>query len=150
MAVTRMAGHLIRRLHQASTQVFATHMQQQGLDLTPVQFAALDAIRATPGADQAGIAARIAYDRATIGGVIDRLEKKGLVMRTVSARDKRAREVSLSGEGQLLMSRLYPVVEALQADILHGLSEAEKQQFLALASKALRGFDREPQTDRPG
>ena len=74
-----MAGHLIRRLHQISTQVFTKTLQEAGLDLTPVQFAAMDAIAASPGIDQAGVATRIAYDRATIGGVVDLPAQKGLV-----------------------------------------------------------------------
>ncbi len=146
MAVKQMAGHLIRRLHQTSTQVFAARMQQQGLDMTPVQFAALDAIRTTPGADQAGIAAQIAYDRATIGGVIDRLEKKGLVTRSVSDKDKRARVVTLSNEGKKLFTQLQPVIADLQNDILRGLNDVEKAQFLKLATKALDVFDGEKQS----
>ena len=91
-----MAGHLIRRLHQRSTQAFALRTQAAGFDLTSVQFAALDAIQAHPASDQASIAELIAYDRATIGGVIDRLEQKGWVHRVVSAKDRRARELSLT------------------------------------------------------
>ena len=48
-----MAGHLIRRLHQQATLVFVQRTQAAGFDLTPVQFAALDAIHHQPGADQA-------------------------------------------------------------------------------------------------
>ena len=40
----KMPGHLIRRLHQQSTQVFQAQMQAAGFDLTSVQFAALDAL----------------------------------------------------------------------------------------------------------
>ena len=43
-----MAGHLIRRLHQQSTQVFVQRTQAAGFDLTPIQFAALDAIANHP------------------------------------------------------------------------------------------------------
>lgn len=142
MAVKRMAGHLIRRLHQTSTQVFANRMQKDGINLTPVQFAALDAIRAYPGADQARIAAQIAYDKATIGGVIDRLEKKGLVTRTISDRDKRARVITLSREGQDLFTEMRPVVSELQSDILKGLDPLEREQFLTLATKALSAFEK--------
>lgn len=85
MRILTMPGHVIRRLNQMSTQVFARRMQEAGIDITPVQFAALDAIKSFPGSDQAGIAAKIAYDRATIGGVIERLLDKGYVERTSSA-----------------------------------------------------------------
>jgi hypothetical protein len=60
------AGHLIRRLHQQSTQVFQARTQAAGFDLTSVQFAALDAIARQPGIDQASLAAIISFDRATI------------------------------------------------------------------------------------
>jgi len=133
-----MAGHLIRRLHQQSTQVFVQRTQAAGFDLTPVQFAALDAIAAQPGTDQARVAEMIAYDRATIGGVIDRLVQKGWVHRVVSERDRRAREVSLTDEGQRVREAVLPVVQDLQQEILETLGDDERALFLALARKAVR------------
>ncbi len=135
--VDQMAGHVIRRLHQLSTHVFAQQMKALGLDLTPVQFAAMDAIAACPRIDQAGIAAHIAYDRATIGGVIDRLEAKGYVAREVSKRDRRAREVLLTSKGSELLDRVVPTITAFQSDILPGLTAAEREQLLALMQKSL-------------
>ena len=135
-----MAGHLIRRLHQKSTQVFQTRTQAAGFELTSVQFAALDGIAQQPGIDQASLAATISFDRATIGGVIDRLERKGLVQRWVSAQDRRARLLHLTPAGRQLLLASRPVVEALQDEILAPLTRAERAAFLALAHKAL-GLD---------
>ena len=132
-----MAGHLIRRLHQQSTQVFLARTQAAGLDLTAVQFAALDAIDQQPASDQASLAATIGFDRATIGGVIDRLEQKKLLRRAVNARDRRARQLHLTPEGKRLLAASRPVVESLQADILASLSRTEHAAFVALAHKAL-------------
>ncbi len=132
-----MAGHLIRRLHQTSTQVFAKRIQEAGFDITSVQFAAMDAIIAEPGIDQASIATKIAYDRATIGGVIDRLEQKGYVERSVSKRDRRAREVRPTKNGLKVYNEIVPIVTQLQGDILLGLNEAERATFLHLAQKVI-------------
>lgn len=132
-----MAGHLIRRLHQQSTQVFQARMQAIGQDLTSVQFAALDAIAQQPNIDQASLAAAIGFDRATIGGVLERLEAKGLVQRAVSAHDRRARLLRLTPDGQRLLAQVRPVVEALQAEILAPLGAADQARFLALARRAL-------------
>lgn len=134
-----MPGHLIRRLNQISTQVFASRVQGAGFDLTPVQFAAMDAIASNPGIDQAGVAALIAYDRATIGGVIDRLEQKGYVLRKVRKDDRRARELQLSRQGARVFDEILPLVTELQADILPGLDDAERSRFLDLARKAIGG-----------
>ena len=133
--VSTMPGHLIRRLHQISTQVFASRVKEAGFDLTPVQFAALDAVGRHPGVDQARLSEDVAKDRATIGSVVDRLERKGLVARDVSETDRRARRLVLTPEGETLLAALYPVVEALQADILGGLTQAEYRQFVDLAAK---------------
>lgn len=132
-----MPGHILRRLHQVSTQTFARHMQAAGIDLTPVQFAAMAAILETPGLDQAGVASLIGYDRATIGGVIDRLIQKGLVVRRVSSRDRRAREVFLTEAGQALHTEALPIVDRVQDAILDALSARERTLFLGLAVKAL-------------
>ena len=86
-----MPGHLIRRLHQISVAVFSEHVAAAGLNLTSVQYAALSAIAASPGIDQATLAGSIAYDRVTIGGVVDRLVQKGLIDRRTNERDRRAR-----------------------------------------------------------
>ena len=132
-----MAGHLVRRLHQQSTQVFQARLQEAGFDLTSVQFAALDAVAAQPGIDQASLAATISFDRATIGGVIDRLEQKGLLEREVSPDDRRARRLRLTAAGRRQLAAVRPVVEALQAEILAPLSAREQAAFLTLARKAL-------------
>ncbi|GAB4359083.1 MAG: MarR family transcriptional regulator [Oricola sp.] len=145
-----MAGHLIRRLHQISTQVFTRRMQEAGFDLTSVQFAAMDAIITHPGIDQAGIAALIAYDRATIGGVIDRLEQKGYVERKVSRHDRRAREVRPTEKGLRAFDELLPVVTALQEDILARLDPTERATFLELAARAIGDASDPPLPDDAG
>jgi DNA-binding MarR family transcriptional regulator len=136
LEIHRLPGHLIRRLHQISSAVFAERMAAEGYDLTPVQYAALAAIEAEPEIDQATLAGLIAYDRVTIGGAIDRLEQKGLVSRAVSQHDRRARVLRLSPAGAKTLRELRPIIHALQDDILIGLSAAEKETFLRLIAKA--------------
>lgn len=130
-----MAGHLIRRLHQISVSVFAERMKAAGLDLTPVQFAALEALRQHPDVDQATLAGLIAYDRVTLGGVIDRLEAKGLISRIVSPQDRRARLVRLTSAGLDLLSQAGPIVRGFQDSILQGLDATERQQLVTLMRK---------------
>ena len=89
--------------------------------------------------DQASIAAKIAYDRATIGGVIDRLEQKGCVSRAVSKRDRRAREVRITDEGRRTYTAILPVVATLQSEILGNLTAKERSTFLRLVEKAVTG-----------
>ena len=133
-------GHLIRRLHQISTNIFMSRVKEAGFDLTPVQFAAMQALKASPDIEQAQIASLIAYDRATIGGVLKRLEKKGYITRVVSKSDRRARKVNLSQEGNRIVEKLSFTVRELQDEILYHLDDKERFLFVSLSQKA-SGFN---------
>lgn len=134
----KMPGHLIRRLNQISMAVFAERMAAGGFDLTSVQFAALTYIQTHPGTDQTSLARAIAYDKVTIGGVVDRLCHKGLVLREPSTTDRRARVLHLTDKGAETLARARPLVEDLQRDILKTLGDDEYAQIMALLDKATR------------
>ncbi|MBY6049397.1 MarR family transcriptional regulator [Vannielia litorea] len=131
-----MPGHLIRRLNQIAVAIFTERLAERGLELTPVQYAVLSTLGESEGLGQAALAGAVAYDKVTIGGVLDRMESKGLVARRVSPRDRRARELSLTEQGAALLAKAKPVVAALQSDILAGLDTAEQATFLSLLQKA--------------
>src|SRR3954452_3734202 len=125
-----MPGHLARRFQQIAVAVFLAEVGEAGFDLTPVQYAALAAIRTNPGIDQVTLAGLIPYDRTTITGVVDRLVQKGLLERHPSSRDRRARELQITEEGRRTLGGITPAVEAAQRIMLRGLSEAEAEQLL--------------------
>jgi DNA-binding MarR family transcriptional regulator len=131
----QLPGHLIRRLQQAAVSIFMAEVGEAGQDLTPVQFGALVVTKQYPGLDQATLAGLIAYDRTTIGGVVDRLVQKGLVLRVVNGQDRRARELRLTEAGERLLDAAMPHVERVQKIILSGLDSIEQEQFLALLKK---------------
>ncbi|WP_261385408.1 MarR family winged helix-turn-helix transcriptional regulator [Vannielia litorea] len=135
-AIHNMPGHLIRRLNQIAVAIFTERLAERGLELTPVQYAVLSTLGESEGLGQAALAGAVAYDKVTIGGVLDRMESKGLVARRVSPRDRRARELSLTEQGAALLAKAKPVVAALQSDILAGLDTAEQATFLSLLQKA--------------
>ena len=137
LEIYAMPGHLIRRMHQASMAIFDIELQRAGFDLTPVQFAALNTIAAYPGLDQASLASAIAYDRVTIGGVVDRLEQKGLVRREILKTDRRSRRLHLEPEGERTLASVRPIVDTIQTLIVQGLSAEESDTLRALLRKAL-------------
>jgi len=130
-----LPGHLIRRLNQSALSLFVEHCQPKGFDLTAVQWAAVCGIRAYPHLDQASLAGLIAYDKATISGVVDRLVAKNYVSRLVSPRDKRMHQLMLTEDGEALYRAMRPVVEALQEDIMSPLDAEERAVFEKLLLK---------------
>ena len=132
-----MPGHLARRFQQIAVAVFLAEVEGAGFDLTPVQYAALAAIKLNPGIDQVTLAGLIAYDRTTITGVVDRLVQKGLLVRQASARDRRARELQITDAGKRTLRAVTPAVEAAQRTMLRGLTAKESAELMRLLRKAI-------------
>ena len=124
-------GHLIRRAHQIAVALFMTELS--GEDVTPVQFAVLNAVMDTPGIDQVTLAGRVAFDAATSGSVIGRLETKGWIVRHILPR--RQRSLHLTDEGTSLLAEMLPRVQAMYARILEPLSAPEQTELLRLLGK---------------
>lgn len=128
-------GHLIRRLQQAAVSIFMTETAGAGLNLTPPQFGALTMTKHHPGIDQVTLAGLIAYDKVTIGEVVSRLVSKGLLQRSVSKTDRRARELEITEVGLDQLDKMIPSVQRVQEQILVGLDENEQTLFISLLKK---------------
>lgn len=123
-------GHLFRRCQQIAVAIFAE--ETGGYDVTPVQFAALFTVREHPGMDQATLARLIAFDRATVGSVIDRLEEKGLVVRQPAKHDRRAKLLYATDAGAGLLKRVSAHVARAQDRMLEPLSARERKLLIKL------------------
>jgi DNA-binding MarR family transcriptional regulator len=130
-------GHFIRRLQQIAVGIFLE--EAAGTGITPVQFAALVAVREHPGIDQRTLAARIAFDTSTIGGVVDRLERDGLMQRQTSPTDRRARVLNLTDAGHKAVDALVPAVQRTQQRILAPIPKARRREFYDLLRMAVQG-----------
>lgn len=134
-----MPGHLIRRVQQISSAYFAREMAE--FELTSVQFVALVALAETPGLDQTRLAELIDFDKATIGGVIERLIRKGLITRTVSPQDRRVKRLAVTPAGMALIKTGFPGVQRVQSLLTAALSDEEARQFSDLLKKIIASFD---------
>lgn len=124
-----MPGHLIRRAHQASTAIFAEECA--GFDLTSVQYAALAALERHPGIDATRLSALIAFDRSTLGDVLERLEAKGWIVRSAGA-DRRVKTLALTPDGSARLNQVQPAVRRVQQRLLSRLSADERNTLVRL------------------
>jgi len=129
-AVYTAPGYLFRRLQQIAVAIFIEECK--AFDLTPVQYAALIAIRTHPGIDATRLSAVIAFDRSTLGSVIERLEAKDYVERKPAPEDKRVKLLYLTKAGANLLREIMPSVDRVQARILQPLKPADRKTLLTL------------------
>lgn len=125
-----MPGHLIRRLQQIASALFLE--QARAFDFTPVQYAALVAIANHPGLDQTALCNAVALDRSTIGDVVGRLEKKGLIRRMNGATDRRTKSLHITAAGNRMIKAIDPAVQAAQRLILSPLKPGERAAFMQM------------------
>jgi DNA-binding MarR family transcriptional regulator len=123
-------GHLIRRAQQIAVAIFMEECA--AYDLTPVQYAALVAIREHPGTDATRLSALIAFDRSTLGSVLERLEARELVLRYPSPDDKRVKLLRISPSGRALLGRAEGAVRRAQRRILAPLEPADRATLMRL------------------
>lgn len=128
--LANLPGHRIRRLHQISVALFMEETQDYGI--TPVQFAALQAVADSPGLDQRTLARTIGFDTSTIGGVIDRLETRGLLVRHADPDDRRVRLLELTSEGKKLLRDVTPAMLRAQQRMLEPLSLRQHDEFMRM------------------
>jgi DNA-binding MarR family transcriptional regulator len=137
-------GHLIRRAHQLSVAIFGE--KTAAFDITAVQFAMLNALMEEPGEDQITLAGKVAFDAATSGAVIARLEAKGLLRRDADPKDKRRKLLAATTEGEKIVIAMKAAVTGVQQSILKPLTDEEAAQFTYLLNKLVAGHE----TDKQG
>jgi len=93
------------------------------------------AIHTHPGIDATRLSAVIAFDRSTLGNVIERLETKGYIERKASRDDKRIKLLYLTKSGAALLRDIMPAVDRAQARMLQPLKPADRKTLLALLTQ---------------
>ena len=132
-----MPGHLIRRAHQISVAIFMEECAEH--NVTPGQYACLSEIARQPGVDATRLAAAVAFDRSTLGNVLERLETKGWVDRRPSPEDRRVKLLHITQAGEQLLEAIEPAVVATQKRLLKPLAAADRKLFMRLIGELVEG-----------
>lgn len=127
-------GHLLRRNHQRSYEIFNRIV---GVDVTRQQVALLVALAQNPGSSQNALVAATGIDKSTLKEMVGRLAKKGWIDRKRDKNDNRAWVMNITPAGRAIVDdRIVAVIEA-QTEILAPLEPEERPVFLALLRKLI-------------
>jgi len=98
-------------------------------NVTLPQWRALIEIHKNERISQVSLAGCIDTDPMTMSGILDRLEKRGLVERYPDPNDSRAKLARLTDEGSSLVRTARHVGRELYENALGGLSQAERDRL---------------------
>lgn len=93
--------------------------------LTHAQFDIVATLGNTPGMTYKELGERTLITKGTLTGVIERLESKGLVLRTRCPDDKRSFYVALTTEGHQVFAEVFPLVVAHGRQLFQTYSDAD-------------------------
>ncbi len=106
-------------------------------DLTPPQFALLAFLWKQDGLSQTVLGSMAGMDRTTVSGIIDRLEKQGLVERRDDPQDRRSYLIYLTAQGRAYKQKATGAALKTNAAISEKLSPDEKECLVELLTKML-------------
>jgi len=116
-------------------------LEEHGLTLP--QWLALGCVASggLEGVPHAQIGATLMLSKAPVTGVVDRLERAGLVERKPDAHDRRVSRVVISEAGTKMWWRVEDAFKAYSRELFAGfLSEADQEQLIELLGRMLVAF----------
>jgi DNA-binding MarR family transcriptional regulator len=130
---------LLHLLTTADTVWNASRLFFARWELGPSQFNILNLLGGEPdGLSQIELGRRLIMHRSNVTGLVDRLEKRGLVKRRDAAGDRRAYRVVLTPAGRKLLAEIYPHYRAAAEAAWNGLSTTEIARVTAALDKVVR------------
>src|ERR1041385_4288841 len=116
---------LLKRLGFAAKEHAMRAYEESGL--SPYHHAILVALGESSHETQGSIADALGYDRGQLVGLLDELERRGLVERRRDPQDRRRHLVSLTADGKRMLSGLNKVARESEDAFLDPLTGAERE-----------------------
>lgn len=126
----QFTGYVVRRAQMWIFQDFKRALKD--LDMTPAQFSVMKLVNANPGLAQVRVAEALCIERARLVQMLDRLEARGLIVRTRSATDRRSHALHLTRGGVGLLDHAGAMIEAHERNVIARLGARGKSELLRI------------------
>ena len=123
--ITFLLGKAYQQAQQAAKLQLAPH------GVTPVQYALLHALAGRDGQTGAELGERLQLDSATITGLLDRLERAGLIERRADGHDRRVNRIFPTAQARDLQPALELAMDTVNATFLAALLPPEAAHLRA-------------------
>jgi DNA-binding MarR family transcriptional regulator len=128
---------LLAQLGAYAAQRFAERIAE--LELTPPQTGLLRCVGQRPGQSQQAIAGQLGTTPSRLVGLVDGLQRRGLVERRRDPDDRRNHAIYLTEAGRHCMARIGLAARQHEDTLCAGLSDAEREQLQSLLIRLAAG-----------
>ena len=119
-------------------------MTKENVRVTTAQAGILFLLKQKDGRTMSELSQILSIDNSTITGLVDRLEKTGLVRRDASPHDRRASHVFINPQGIEEMDKAKRVIRMVNQEIKNGFSAEELESFNRILKSFFHKFDSGP------
>jgi len=119
-------------------------MTKENVRVTTAQAGILFLLKQKDGRTMSELSQLLSIDNSTITGLVDRLEKTGLVRRDASPHDRRASHVFINPQGIEEVDKAKKVIRMVNQEIKNGFSAEELDSFNRILKSFFHKFDSGP------
>lgn len=128
-------GKLRNKLHRLMKQRYAA---EANIKLTVEEFILLTMIRAKTDQILQNIAIATGKNKSVVMRMIDSLEKKGLVKRTVNPEDRRENLLNTTDMGEQVVAEYHKIEKKLSYELLKGIPDEKVEVFFEVVEEISR------------
>lgn len=110
------------------------------MDLTRSQWWVMVHLIRFDGCNQTRLAEELDIGKVALGGLLDRLEARGWIERRPDPSDRRAKRVYLTDAGRPLIAEMQERAREVHRQMIDGFDRTERDQLVALLSRAKLNF----------
>ena len=115
-------------------------LNSEGVTVTPAQAAILFLLREKDGQSMSELSHVLSMDNSTVTGLVDRLQKSGLVTRRANPDDRRISLIRITPQGVEEIKKAKPVITRVNEQIKAGLSDQEINTFKGILNSFFEKF----------
>lgn len=135
MEFSRCINYLLTTAQRSVFLAFSEGLEPYGI--TPAQYGVLNCIWLAGPQSPSDIANKLRLELPTVSGLLDRMQKKNLIVREINPQNHRNVTVSLTEQGALLEEPVCKSVENLNRMILDKLDPSDAAKLLEALQKLL-------------
>ena len=132
-------GYLARYAHRAFVKALADELEPHGI--LSAQWSVLRVLWDIEGLTQVELAERMRVEKASLTGVLDGMERRGLIMRVRNADDRRKINITLTAQARRLKTELLPHALKINRKATRGMSEREAAELRRLLARMIQNLE---------
>jgi DNA-binding MarR family transcriptional regulator len=138
-ATEQSLGYLFRYGYRAFARAISIELQP--FEISSGQWSVLRVLWESDGLSQVELADRMRIEKASLTGVLDVMEKRGLISRTRNSDDRRKVNIHLTPRARTLREKLLPYRTKINKKATRGMTSGEIETLRRLLAKVISNLE---------